>query len=60
MNINQLQFTVERYFASGPAAIGDPSAMDAFLELRVRSKAAKLAPPRLILRLSPVGASIPG
>ena len=34
MNINQLQLSVERCFASGPAAIGDPSAMDAFIELR--------------------------
>jgi len=34
MTITELQTTVERFFASGPAAIGDPSAMDAFLELR--------------------------
>jgi 2,3,4,5-tetrahydropyridine-2-carboxylate N-succinyltransferase len=34
MNITQLQEAVERFFTAGPAAIGDPSAMDAFLELR--------------------------
>ena len=34
MNISQLQQAVERHFAAGPAAIGDQSAMDAFLELR--------------------------
>jgi 2,3,4,5-tetrahydropyridine-2-carboxylate N-succinyltransferase len=34
MTISQLQKTIERYFAAGPAAIGDPSAMAAFLALR--------------------------
>lgn len=34
MTINQLQKAVERYFAAGPAAIGEASAMDVFLELR--------------------------
>ncbi len=34
MNFTELQKTVERCFASGSAALGDPSAMDAFLELR--------------------------
>jgi 2,3,4,5-tetrahydropyridine-2-carboxylate N-succinyltransferase len=34
MTITQLQRAVERYFAAGPAAIGDQSAMDVFLELR--------------------------
>jgi 2,3,4,5-tetrahydropyridine-2-carboxylate N-succinyltransferase len=30
----QLQETIERYFAAGPAAVGDPAAMTAFLSLR--------------------------
>lgn len=34
MNISQLQKLVERYFSAGPAAIGDPSAKDVFLEFR--------------------------
>ncbi len=34
MNITQLQQAVESAFAAGPAAIGDQSAMDAFLALR--------------------------
>ncbi|MFZ0744823.1 MAG: 2,3,4,5-tetrahydropyridine-2,6-dicarboxylate N-succinyltransferase [Terracidiphilus sp.] len=34
MSIEQLQESVERCFAAGPAAFGDPSAMDVFLELR--------------------------
>ena len=34
MNINQVQSAIERFYASGPAAIGDPSAMDAFVALR--------------------------
>jgi len=34
MNISQLQKTIERHFAAGPAAIGDESAMSAFLSLR--------------------------
>ena len=34
MNISQLQKTVERLFAAGPAAIGDDAAMTAFLALR--------------------------
>ncbi|MDE3187129.1 MAG: 2,3,4,5-tetrahydropyridine-2,6-dicarboxylate N-succinyltransferase [Acidobacteriota bacterium] len=34
MNISQLQQAVESAFAAGPAAIGDQSAMDAFLALR--------------------------
>jgi len=33
-SITQLQETIERYFAAGPAAIGDPAAMTAFLLLR--------------------------
>jgi 2,3,4,5-tetrahydropyridine-2,6-dicarboxylate N-succinyltransferase len=32
--ITQLQKTIERYFAAGPAAVGDPAAMTAFLSLR--------------------------
>ena len=34
MDITQLQEAVERHFAAGPAAIGDPSALATFLELR--------------------------
>ena len=34
MTISQLEKTIERYFAAGPAAIGDPLAMVAFLTLR--------------------------
>ena len=34
MNISQLQKLIERYFSAGPAAIGDSSAMDVFLEFR--------------------------
>src|SRR5580692_10292452 len=34
MNITQLQKLIERYFAAGPSAIGDPSAMDVFVEFR--------------------------
>jgi 2,3,4,5-tetrahydropyridine-2-carboxylate N-succinyltransferase len=34
MNLTQLQTTIEHYFAAGPSAIGDPSAMAAFLALR--------------------------
>jgi 2,3,4,5-tetrahydropyridine-2-carboxylate N-succinyltransferase len=34
MNISQLQKLIERYFSAGPAAVGDPSAMDVFLEFR--------------------------
>jgi 2,3,4,5-tetrahydropyridine-2-carboxylate N-succinyltransferase len=34
MNISPLQKTIEQHFAAGPAAIGDPSAITAFLSLR--------------------------
>jgi len=34
MTTLQLQKTIERHFASGPAALGDPSAMTAFFSLR--------------------------
>ncbi len=34
MNSSQLQKLIERYFAAGPAAVGDPSAMDVFLRFR--------------------------
>jgi 2,3,4,5-tetrahydropyridine-2-carboxylate N-succinyltransferase len=34
MNISQLKKLIERYFASGPAAVGDSSAMDVFVEFR--------------------------
>jgi 2,3,4,5-tetrahydropyridine-2,6-dicarboxylate N-succinyltransferase len=34
MNISQLQKLIERYFSAGPPAIGDPSAMNVFVEFR--------------------------
>ena len=34
MNITQLQKLIERYFAAGPAAIGDSSALEVFAEFR--------------------------
>jgi 2,3,4,5-tetrahydropyridine-2-carboxylate N-succinyltransferase len=34
MNLSQLEGEIERHFAAGPAAIGNPAAMNAFLELR--------------------------
>ena len=34
MTLSQLQETIERYFAAGPSAVGDPSAMTAFVALR--------------------------
>ena len=34
MTTNQLEKAIERHFAAGPAAIGDPDAMTAFLALR--------------------------
>jgi 2,3,4,5-tetrahydropyridine-2-carboxylate N-succinyltransferase len=34
MTLTQLQKTIERHFAAGPSAIGDPSAMTAFHSLR--------------------------
>ncbi len=34
MNVSQLQKLIERYFSAGPAAIGDSSAMDVFVEFR--------------------------
>ncbi|HTB98646.1 MAG TPA: 2,3,4,5-tetrahydropyridine-2,6-dicarboxylate N-succinyltransferase [Terracidiphilus sp.] len=34
MNIPELQTAVERHFSAGATAIGDPAAMEAFLELR--------------------------
>ena len=34
MNLGQLQKTIERHFAAGPSAIGDPAAMADFLALR--------------------------
>lgn len=34
MNISQLRTSIERYFSAGPAAIGDPSARDVFVEFR--------------------------
>jgi 2,3,4,5-tetrahydropyridine-2-carboxylate N-succinyltransferase len=35
MSISQLQKTIERHFAAGPSAIGDPSALAAFTSLRL-------------------------
>ncbi|HWG21563.1 MAG TPA: 2,3,4,5-tetrahydropyridine-2,6-dicarboxylate N-succinyltransferase [Terracidiphilus sp.] len=35
MNISQLQKAVERFFAAGPAAIGDPTALNIFDEFRL-------------------------
>ena len=34
MTLSQLQKTIERHYANGPGAIGDPAAMTAFLMLR--------------------------
>src|SRR4051812_43505392 len=34
MNNAQLQKSIERYFSAGPAAVGDASAMDVFVEFR--------------------------
>ena len=34
MTTNQLEKAIERHFAAGPAAVGDPDAMTAFLALR--------------------------
>jgi len=34
MSINQLQKTIEAHFSAGPAAVGDPEAISAFLDLR--------------------------
>jgi 2,3,4,5-tetrahydropyridine-2-carboxylate N-succinyltransferase len=47
MTLPQLQETIERHFAAGPAAIGEPSAMTAFLALRaaIESGEARAASP---------------
>ena len=42
MNLSQLQTTIERHFAAGPSAIGDPSAMAAFLSLRAALESGEL------------------
>jgi 2,3,4,5-tetrahydropyridine-2-carboxylate N-succinyltransferase len=42
MNLSQLQATIERHFAAGPSAIGDPSAMAAFLSLRAALESGEL------------------
>jgi 2,3,4,5-tetrahydropyridine-2,6-dicarboxylate N-succinyltransferase len=39
MQTTQLQQSIERYFAAGPAAIGDASAMETFLSLRAALEA---------------------
>jgi len=41
MNLTELQKTIEQYFAAGPAAIGDGSAMSAFSELRAALEGGK-------------------
>jgi len=47
MDLNLLQETIERHFAAGPAAVGDPAAMTAFLTLRaaIEQGAARAASP---------------
>ncbi|MGA2572318.1 MAG: 2,3,4,5-tetrahydropyridine-2,6-dicarboxylate N-succinyltransferase [Terracidiphilus sp.] len=47
MNLTELEQEIERHFAAGPAAIDDPAAMNAFLELRsaLESGAARAAEP---------------
>jgi len=42
MNLSQLQTMIERHFAAGPSAIGDPSAMAAFLSLRAALECGEL------------------
>ena len=42
MNLSQLQTTIERHFAAGPSAIGDPSAMAAFFSLRAALESGEL------------------
>ena len=42
MTLTQLQKTIERHFAAGPAAIGDPAAMTAFLTLRAAIEAGEV------------------
>jgi 2,3,4,5-tetrahydropyridine-2-carboxylate N-succinyltransferase len=42
MNLSQLQTTIERHFAAGPSAIGDTSAMAAFLSLRAALESGEL------------------
>ena len=42
MNLSQLQTTIERHFAAGPSAIGDHSAMAAFLSLRAALESGEL------------------
>jgi 2,3,4,5-tetrahydropyridine-2-carboxylate N-succinyltransferase len=42
MTLSQLQKTIERHFAAGPGAIGDPAAMTAFLTLRAAIEAGEV------------------
>jgi 2,3,4,5-tetrahydropyridine-2-carboxylate N-succinyltransferase len=42
MSLAQLQQTIERHFAEGPAAVGDPSAMTAFQSLRASLEAGEI------------------
>jgi 2,3,4,5-tetrahydropyridine-2-carboxylate N-succinyltransferase len=42
MTLSQLQATIERHFAAGPSAIGDPAAMAAFLALRAALESGEL------------------
>ena len=42
MTVNELQTTIELHFAAGPAAIGNPDAMTAFLALRAALESGEL------------------
>jgi len=42
MNNSQLQKSIERHFASGPAALGDPSALAAFSSLRLELESGEI------------------
>jgi 2,3,4,5-tetrahydropyridine-2,6-dicarboxylate N-succinyltransferase len=42
MTIAQLHSTIERHFAAGPGAVGDPAAMTAFLALRAAIEAGEV------------------
>jgi 2,3,4,5-tetrahydropyridine-2-carboxylate N-succinyltransferase len=54
MTLSQLQETIERYFAAGPSAVGDPSAMTAFVALRAAIESGE------VRAASPDPASAPG
>ena len=42
MNLSQLENEIERHFAAGPAAAGDPAAMTDFLALRAGLEAGEV------------------